>query len=293
MHKVKKNERRHATASALAASGVSSLVMARGHRVERINEVPFVVTDEIQSYSKTSQAFKFLKRARAIDDVRKVKNTIKLRPGRGKSRNRRYKQRLGPLIIYKENKGFVNAFRNIPGVEMASVDRLNLLQLAPGGHVGRFIIWTESAFKELNGRFGTYGAKGDSKLHLRNGSTYRLPRSVMQNTDVEKIIQSDEIQSVVRDRRLPPRKPVLKKNPLKNLYAMVKLNPLAKTLKKQAIIKNQRNLARKVKRAVLGDKWKPSKHEVAVKKLMEKSAKKRAETKKKYFENVIKGVAKK
>jgi hypothetical protein len=29
------------------------------------------------------------------------------------------------------------------------VDALNLLKLAPGGHVGRFCIWTESAFKKL------------------------------------------------------------------------------------------------------------------------------------------------
>merc|ERR1712130_40632 len=38
-------------------------------------------------------------------------------------------------------------FRNIPGVDVIQVDNLNLLKLAPGGHVGRFCIWTESAFK--------------------------------------------------------------------------------------------------------------------------------------------------
>jgi len=247
MHKIKKNERRFATASALAASSVSGLVLGRGHKVERINEVPLVVSDDIQSYTKTSQAYKFLKRTRAIDDLRRVKNSTKIRPGRGKSRNRRYKQRLGPLIIYKENKGIVNAFRNLPGVETTSVDRLNLLQLAPGGHVGRFIIWTESAFKELNTKFGTYGGKGDSNLKLRNGCTYKLPRSVMQNTDVERILQSDEIQAVVRDRRLAPKRPTLKKNPLKNLYAMVKLNPLALSLKRQRMLSHHRNVEKKTK----------------------------------------------
>jgi len=289
MHKVKTNERRYATVSALAASGVSALVMARGHRVERLSEVPFVVTDDIQNYQKTSQAFKFLKRARAIDDVRRAKSSIKIRPGRGKSRNRRYKQSLGPLIIYKENKGIGHAFRNIPGVQTASVDHLNLLQLAPGGHVGRFIIWTESAFKALNERFGTYGAKGESKFNLRNGGKYVLPRSVMQNTDVEKIIQSDEIQSVIRDRKLKPFKPTMKKNPLKNLYAMVKLNPLALSLKRQRILKNFKGKAKKEKRIALGDKWKPNPHEIAVKKYKDATKKKREETKKRYFENVIKG----
>lgn len=34
-------------------------------------------------------------------------------------------------------------------MELISVEKLNLLKLAPGGHVGRFVIWTESAFKRL------------------------------------------------------------------------------------------------------------------------------------------------
>lgn len=46
-------------------------------------------------------------------------------------------------------QGIVKAFRNIPGMELISVEKLSLLKLAPGGHVGRFIIWTESAFKRL------------------------------------------------------------------------------------------------------------------------------------------------
>jgi len=109
---------------------------------------------------------------------------------------------------------------NIPGVDLANVERLNLLQLAPGGHVGRFIIWTESAFKELNIRFGTYGLKGNSILHLRNGAPYILPRTCMENTDVERIIQSDEIQNVVRPRKLPSKRHARKKNPLKKFFML-------------------------------------------------------------------------
>jgi len=33
------------------------------------------------------------------------------------------------------------------GITLISVDRLNLLKIAPGGHVGRFLIWTESALR--------------------------------------------------------------------------------------------------------------------------------------------------
>jgi len=67
--------------------------MARGHKIDRISEIPLVVSDDIQSYQKTSQAVGFLKRVRAIDDVLKVKKSRKIRVGKGKARNRRYKEK--------------------------------------------------------------------------------------------------------------------------------------------------------------------------------------------------------
>ena len=78
-------------------------------------------------------------------------------------RNRRYVQRKGPLVVYSEDNGVTRAFRNIPGVELCSVDRRGLLTVAPGGLVGRFIIWTKSAFDTLYSIFGTASKKSASK----------------------------------------------------------------------------------------------------------------------------------
>jgi len=225
-HVIKRNEKKYALTGAIAATGVTSLVMARGHKIDRISEVPLVVSDDIQSYTKTKEAISFLKRVRAIDDVLKVKNTRKIRVGKGKSRNRRYKERKGPLIVYSKNNGLTQAFRNVTGVETMCINRLNLLSLAPGGQVGRFVIWTESAFKELQNLFGSYDNKGDAKVNRKSGIPYQLPRPMMTNTDLDRIIQSDEIQNVIRGRKLTKR-PIRKKNPLKNFYTMVKLNPRA------------------------------------------------------------------
>merc|ERR1712158_285161 len=57
-------------------------------------------------------------------------------------RGRRHVQKLGPLVIYDQDQGVTKAFRNIPGVDVIQVDNLNLLKLAPGGHVGRVCIRT-------------------------------------------------------------------------------------------------------------------------------------------------------
>ena len=99
--------------------------------------------------------------------------------------------------------------RNIPGVETAHVDRLNLLRLAPGGSFGRFIIWTEGAFKRLSEIYGT--AKGGAPMK----SGYHLPRASMQNADLARIINSTEVQSVLKPKIEPPTSSK-KANALKN-----------------------------------------------------------------------------
>jgi len=76
-HVIKKNEKKYAITGAIAATGVTALVMARGHRIDRISEVPLVVSDNVESYDKTKQAVEFLKRVKAMDDVLKVKKILK------------------------------------------------------------------------------------------------------------------------------------------------------------------------------------------------------------------------
>lgn len=96
-------------------------------------------------------------------DVEKANASRAVRAGKGKMRNRRYVARKGPLVVYANDEGVSRAFRNIPGVEVACVERLNLLQLAPGGHAGRFIVWTKGAVEKLNGLYGTATEKSTSK----------------------------------------------------------------------------------------------------------------------------------
>merc|ERR1719230_1626664 len=127
--------------------------------------------------------------------------------------------RRGPLVVYAEDNGIVRAMRNIPGVETACVTRLNLLKLAPGGNFGRFIIWTEAAFKKLGEIYGTM----KSGAPMKKG--FHLPHAQMENADVARIINSTEVQSVLRPKLEAPTKFAAKKNPLKNKDLMARLNP--------------------------------------------------------------------
>jgi large subunit ribosomal protein L4e len=225
--KINTNQKRYAVASALAASALPSLVMARGHHVSQVPEIPCVVPTATEALQKTKQAIAALTAAGAYDDVQKVKDSRKLRSGKGKMRNRRHVQRLGPLVVYNEDQGIVRAFRNLPGVDLANVERLNLLQLAPGGHMGRFIIWTKAAFERLNEVY-------------KNKSDYALPQNIMGNSDLTRLINSDEIQSKLRPTNTKVVRARHKKNPLKNLGVMVRLNPYALRLRRAELLQAKR-----------------------------------------------------
>jgi large subunit ribosomal protein L4e len=241
--KVNVNQRRYAIASALAATAVPALVQARGHKIDGVKEIPLVVKG-LEGISKTREAVAVLEKLGAYADVDRVAASKRLRAGRGKMRNRRFTQRRGPLVIYTE-ASTQRAFRNIPGVDTVHIDRLNLLQLAPGGHMGRFCVWSDKAFEKLNALFGSLTTKST----LKTG--FSLPRASMVNADLARLINSTEIQSVVnpavRGRRLAWQK----KNPLRNFKALVKLNPYAQQVRKTEVAAAEaRSKARGAKKAV-------------------------------------------
>merc|ERR1712152_131562 len=180
-----------------------------------------VVSDSVQSFTRTKQAYIMLKRTKAYNDVDRVCQSKRMRAGIGKMRNRRRVMKKGPLVIYDKDQGLTRAFRNLPGVDTICVDKLNILKLAPGGHVGRFCIWTESAFKKLDNLYGTWRKSSTEK------KSWNLPQPKMAVTDLSKLLKSEEIRKVLRapDRKVS--KAVLKMNPLKNVKAMLQLNPYA------------------------------------------------------------------
>ena len=214
-------QRRHAVASALAASACTPLVMARGHKVESVPEFPLVIETKD---ANTKSLLSTLVKLGAGEDLAKVRKSKQIRQGTGKYRNSRYVMRKGPLLVYGDDSASVKqAARNLPGVDTCHVNRLNVLQLAPGGHLGRFVIFTKDAFNGLNSVFGSYKTGSTQK------SGYALNRTVMSCADISRIINSDQVQSKLREVR---QNVVLhdktKKNPLTNKAMMLKLNPFAK-----------------------------------------------------------------
>lgn len=237
------NQRRFAMTSAIAATGVPALVMAKGHQIDNVPEIPLVVSNNVENYNKTKQAVALLKAVGAWDDIKRVYATRRIRAGRGKMRGRKHSQKLGPCIVYKNDNGIVKSFRNIPGVNLVPVETLNILRLAPGGHVGRFLIFTQDAAESLDSIYGNFSAGSSAK------KGWSIPSAVIQNSDLQSMLQSEEIQSAINaPKKSSTIKRTMKKNPLTNIKAMLKLNPNAATMKRAAYREEAAALAKKAKK---------------------------------------------
>jgi len=152
--KIPRKEKRLALFSAIAATASKDVVASRGHHVEDVPEIPLVVTSDFEGLTKTKEAEEALIHLGVLSEIFRAKEGTKVRAGKGKSRGRKMKRTIGPLIVVAENKGIVEAARNVPGVDVVTVADLNVEMLAPGTHPGRLTIWTNSAIERLGELYG-------------------------------------------------------------------------------------------------------------------------------------------
>jgi large subunit ribosomal protein L4e len=148
--KIPRKEKQLALRSAVAATGVKETVVSRGHMAEEVGDFPLVVVDDLQDLKKTSELEKAFIKLSLWPDIYRVKESLKERAGRGKTRGRRTKHAIGPLLVISENKGIRQAAGNLLGVDVCAVNNLSTELLAPGTHPGRLTVWTKSAFEKLD-----------------------------------------------------------------------------------------------------------------------------------------------
>lgn len=148
--RIPKKEKRLALSSAIAATASKKIVASRGHSIRDVPQIPLIVTSELEKLKKTKEVEEALINLGGLAEIYRVRESRKIRAGRGKLRGRRVKQAVGPLIVVAENKGIARAARNMPGVNVVTVNDLNVEILAPGTQPGRLTIWTSSAVEKLS-----------------------------------------------------------------------------------------------------------------------------------------------
>jgi large subunit ribosomal protein L4e len=148
--KINKRINKLSLLSAISASGNKVWVKNRGINIENIPEIPLVVDDKIQTIKKTARIYSILSTLGLEEELIKIRKSRNIRAGKGKSRGRKYKNKKGVLIVIKDDFGIIKASRNIPGTDVIKIENLSVNHIAPGGTTGRIVLWTQSAFSELN-----------------------------------------------------------------------------------------------------------------------------------------------
>jgi len=144
--KLNDKERRKAIRSAISASIDVSFVTSRGHRVPET--FPFLLDDEFESFEKTKEYFSAFTKLGFADEM--SRSSIKVvRAGKGTMRGRRYKKRVGPVIVVSSGSKALKTARNLAGFSVISVNDLNAEVLAPGSHAGRAALYTPKALIEM------------------------------------------------------------------------------------------------------------------------------------------------
>jgi len=152
--KIPKKEMKLALRSAIAATALKEVVAARGHVVDAVPDFPLIVVDDLQRLKKTKEVEEAFMHIGVWPDIYRVKESQKIRAGKGKTRGRKLKRAVGPLLAISKDEGIGKAARNIPGVDVVTVNNLNVELLAPGTVPGRLTVWTNSAVEMLDKLFG-------------------------------------------------------------------------------------------------------------------------------------------
>ncbi|RLF03579.1 MAG: 50S ribosomal protein L4 [Thermoprotei archaeon] len=152
--RINRVEKRLALASAIAATAIKEIVRTRGHRIPEKIDLPIVLEDRLEEIDKTKKLREVLKKLTLWSDIERARKGVKIRAGKGKMRGRRYKVPKSILLVVTDTENIRKAARNLVGVDVVNVHKLNVELLAPGGHPGRLTVWTESAVKTLAEKFG-------------------------------------------------------------------------------------------------------------------------------------------
>jgi large subunit ribosomal protein L4e len=149
IERINKKENRLAIRSSIAATGNKDLVTRRGHAADKVPAFPLVVEDKIETLQTTKSVLEALEKLGVHLDLARAVDGQGVRAGKGKMRGRRKKTPKSVLFVVGQDQGIGTAARNLPGVDVVEVHRLNAEYLAPGTHAGRLTLWSTSAIDRL------------------------------------------------------------------------------------------------------------------------------------------------
>ena len=144
-----KKESKLALSSAIAATASESLVKLHGHRVDKIKSFPIIVSDQIESISKSKDISKVFDSLHLTQDVARLEGRLKRRSGKSQLRGRTTKIGKSVLIVVKDAKNLSKACGSLLGVNVVETKNLSVLDLAPGSTPIRLTVFSKGSIEEI------------------------------------------------------------------------------------------------------------------------------------------------
>jgi len=154
--KVNYKEKQLALCSAIAATTRKDLIERRGHKLSNISSFPIIISDDIESISKTKDLLNLFRALGLQQELDRVDFSRKASSGTARRRGRKGRSAVSAIIVVgssgdeDENKNIHKLSGSVGGIDIKQVKDLSVLDLAPGSKPMRLAIFSESAIKELN-----------------------------------------------------------------------------------------------------------------------------------------------
>ncbi|HSU73072.1 MAG TPA: 50S ribosomal protein L4 [Candidatus Binatia bacterium] len=143
-------ERRKAIRSALAATVDKRLVQLHGHKLP--TTYPFILDASFEALENTKRIQEAFEKLNLTDELVRARQKS-VRAGIGKMRGRRYQKKVGPLVVVSGPCKLALGARNLGGVDVVAVNKLNAELLAPGAVPGRLTLFTSTALDKMEKLF--------------------------------------------------------------------------------------------------------------------------------------------
>ena len=144
-----KKENKLALCSAIAATASVDLVKSRGHKIDKLESFPIIVSDEMELISKAKDLEKFFDALNLTQDIDRLRSRLKRRSGKPLLRGRKTKVGKSILIVVKDSKNLAKASGAFLGVDVKSVNSLSVLDLVPGSKPIRLTVFSKGAIEEI------------------------------------------------------------------------------------------------------------------------------------------------
>lgn len=186
--KINTQERRKAIRSALAATMSKEIVAKRGHMVPA--NYPFIISSKIEEVVKTQDMKKILDKLGFTAELERS-SVKKVRAGKGKSRGRKYKKKIGLLLVVSKSCKAQKSAANIPGIDVVVIDRINTKLLAPGAQPGRITLFSEAAIEKMNTEKLFFGIKAPKAAKVKKAANAQKTKAKAKSAPAKKAAKAE------------------------------------------------------------------------------------------------------